>query len=91
MSALTQVVMGDNSYRLVPASEVRYADRGRLAAVETETGLYHGYLGAIIFHKHGKVGLSFYRGNVKGDVTIDPEHLVALHLGERDPEEEEEK
>lgn len=86
MSALVEAALNAANYQQATARDITWSDRGRLCAVETDTGLYHGYLGSVIFHRSGRVALTLHRSAVKGDVTIDPDHYVAFHPTERDPE-----
>lgn len=85
MSALVRAVMGGGEYDSAPAASITWSDRGRLCAVETATGLYHGFLGSVIFNRSGMVRLTIFRGEVSGAVELDPGHEVAFHREQRDP------
>jgi len=85
VSELIRAAMGGGEYDSAPAASIMWSDRGRLCAVETATGLYHGFLGSVIFNRSGMVRLSIFRGDVSGAVELDPGHEVAFHREQRDP------
>lgn len=66
------------------ARDLSWYDRGRMAAVETPSALYMGYIKSIILHGHGDVHIYFERGESKSDVTVKPDVWIAFSGEVRD-------
>lgn len=59
-------------------ADLRYSDRGRLAAIETESAVYVGTIRSIIFHTYGQVQVSLKRGESESKCTASADTAIAF-------------
>lgn len=87
MSELAERIL-PSVHSVATLADLRWRDRGRLAAVETEAAVYVGTIGSIIFHTHGQVQVSFKRGESEAKCIASPDTAIAfatdVEVGGRD-------
>lgn len=77
MSELAERIL-PSVHSVATLADLRYSDRGRLAAVETEAAVYVGTIGAIIFHTYGQVQVSFKRGESESKCLAAADTAIAF-------------
>lgn len=84
MDLAERVVDGSGEWK--EAADLVWSDRGRLAAMETPSGLYFGFIHSIIFHFNGEVYIAFERDGSESKATVPPGTRLFLSREERQPD-----
>lgn len=78
-TALVAAVLPDADDRETKTvADLTGRDRGRLAAIETPSGLFYGFIGSIIHHRHGKVQVGFEHQGFDNDTVVPDDHPIHL-------------
>lgn len=78
-TALVAAVLPDSDERETKSvSDLTGRDRGRLAAIETPSGLFYGFIGSIIHFKHHSVQVTFEHQGFENKTSVPDDHPIHL-------------